>query len=257
MKLWIFSDLHLEIAPLKEPLQVPDADICIVAGDVTSNGILPSINWLATHIGPHMPVVFVAGNHEFYKSFLLPSLDAATKIGSGTGVYFLENSCATINDIVFCGATLWTDFDLFGPEWREMAMRRVKVEINDYRKIGLRKEPFQRLRPGHTHRKHLESRRFIEQCIEHNRGKKIVVVTHHAPSVKSVDRKYRADIVTTAFASDLDGLVETKQPALWVHGHVHHQVDYLIGRTRVVANPRGYPDEISFRSFHPARIVEI
>ena len=257
MKLWVLSDLHLEIAPLKEPLKIPDADICIVAGDVTNKGILPSINWLATHIGPHVPVVFVAGNHEFYKSFMTSSLDAASKIDSGSGVHFLENSCVTIKDVVFCGATLWTDFDLFGQDWRELAMRRVKVAMNDYNQINLQKQPYSGLQPVHTYKKHVESRRFLERCLEHNKGKKIVVVTHHAPSMRSVESKYRDDIVTTAFASDFDEFIETKQPALWVHGHVHHQVDYVVGKTRVVVNPRGYPGEASFRTFKPALIIEL
>ncbi|MGD5643834.1 hypothetical protein QUT23_22580, partial [Xanthomonas citri pv. citri] len=29
---------------------------------------------------------------------------------------------------------------------------------------------------------------------------------------------------------------------LWLHGHVHANRDYVAGDTRVVANPRGYPD---------------
>ncbi len=43
MKLWILSDLHLEVAPLYEPLEIPDADVCVVAGDVLTKGILPNI----------------------------------------------------------------------------------------------------------------------------------------------------------------------------------------------------------------------
>jgi hypothetical protein len=27
---------------------------------------------------------------------------------------------------------------------------------------------------------------------------------------------------------------------LWTHGHTHEKFDYMIGGTRVVANPRGY-----------------
>lgn len=257
MKLWVFSDLHLEIVPLKEPLKVPSADVCVVAGDVTNKGILPSIDWLVEHIGRHMPVVFVAGNHEFYKSFMGSSLAAASKIGSGSGVHFLENSYVTIKDVVFCGATLWTDFDLFGREWRDLAMRRVKVAMNDYRQINFQKQPYSGLQPIHTFRRHTESRRFLERCFLHNHGKKIVVVTHHAPSIRSVEKKYRDDIVTTAFASNLDDLIKTNQPALWVHGHVHHHVDYLAGMTRIVVNPRGYPGETSFGSFDPAWVIEV
>lgn len=257
MKLWILSDLHLEVALLKEPLEIPDADVCVVAGDILDGGILPSIDWLAANIGIHMPVVFTAGNHEFYGSFMTESLDAASKIGNADGVHFLENASVTIGDVVFCGATLWTDFDLFGRHWRDLAMRRVKVGMNDYSQINFRKQPYAGLQPIHTFRKHLESRRILRNTINRNQGKKIVVVTHHAPSMRSVEEKYKDDIVTTAFASDFDALIEAAEPTLWVHGHVHHQVDYVLAKTRVVANPRGYPGEVSFVAHDPAWIVEV
>ena len=212
---------------------------------------------MSAHVGRHMPVVFVAGNHEFYKSFMSSSLDAASKIAPANGVHFLENSCVTIDGVVFCGATLWTDFDLFGQNTREFAMRRVKVAMNDYSQIKFQKQPYLGLQPAQTYKKHVESLRFLERSIERNLGKKIVLVTHHAPSMRSVESKYRNDIVTTAFASNLDEFIETKQPSLWVHGHVHHQVDYVIGRTRVLANPKGYFGEASVPNFIPDLVIEI
>ena len=30
---------------------------------------------------------------------------------------------------------------------------------------------------------------------------------------------------------------------LWLHGHTHAPRDYVVGTTRVVCNPRGYPHE--------------
>ncbi|WP_417426706.1 metallophosphoesterase [Hoeflea sp.] len=257
MKLWIFSDLHIEVASLEKPFKIPDADVCVVAGDILDGGILPSIQWLAAHVGVHMPVVFTAGNHEFYGSFMTESLDATSLIGNAGGVHFLENASVTIGDAIICGATLWTDFELFGRHWRDLAMRRVKVAMNDYSQINFRKQPYAGLRPIHTYRNHVKSRQFLEHTIDRHQEKKIVVVTHHAPSMKSVEEKYRDDIVTTAFASDLEALIVAAEPALWVHGHVHHQVDYVLAKTRVVANPRGYPGEISFGAFDPALLVEV
>jgi Icc-related predicted phosphoesterase len=257
MKLWILSDLHLETTPLEGPLTIPDADVCVVAGDIMNRGILPSIDWLASNIGVHIPVVFVAGNHEFYKSFLVDSLEAASKVGTGGGVHFLENSCATSHDVVFCGATLWTDFDLFGSNWREIAMHHVKGAMNDYRQIKMQKQPYFGLRPIHTYRKHVESRKFLERSIRSNRAKKVVVVTHHAPSMTSIESKYRDDIVTTAFASDLNAFIEGKEPTLWVHGHVHSASDYTLARTRIVCNPRGYPSETSFAAFDRTLVIDV
>jgi hypothetical protein len=45
-------------------------------------------------------------------------------------------------------------------------------------------------------------------------------------------------------------------PNGWVHGHTHHQRDYMLGRARVVCNPRGYPEETG-ESFDPALVVEV
>jgi len=82
-------------------------------------------------------------------------------------------------------------------------------------------------------------------------------VTHHAPSMRSVEARYRDDIVTTAFASSLDEFIESTEPTLWVHGHVHHHVDYVLGKTRIVGNPRGYPSEASYQRFNTALIIEV
>ncbi len=66
MKIWILSDLHLEVAPLSGPLAIPDAEVCVVAGDLC-RGVGTGLRWLAEHIAPAMPCVYVAGNHKFYK----------------------------------------------------------------------------------------------------------------------------------------------------------------------------------------------
>ncbi len=80
-----------------------------------------------------------------------------------------------------------------------------------------------------------------------------VVVTHHAPSRMSVHPRYATDILSAAFASELDHLMGI--PALWIHGHVHDAFDYRFRGTRVVCNPRGYAHERN--GFDPSLIVEI
>ena len=55
---------------------------------------------------------------------------------------------------------------------------------------------------------------------------------------------YKKDLLSAAYASNLDELI-IKYPniKLWCHGHVHHNCDYRINTTRIVANPRGYKNE--------------
>ena len=42
---------------------------------------------------------------------------------------------------------------------------------------------------------------------------------------------------------------------LWIHGHSHQAVDYEIANTRVLSNPRGYPDEHT--GFDAALVAEV
>jgi len=37
-----------------------------------------------------------------------------------------------------------------------------------------------------------------------------------------------------------DFILDNENIKVWVHGHMHDPVDYMIGETRVLANPRGY-----------------
>ena len=83
-----------------------------------------------------------------------------------------------------------------------------------------------------------------------------VVITHHAPSPRSIRRWFQDDPLNPAFASDLDRLIERYQPALWVHGHMHDPVDERLGKTRLVANPAGYAHEQK-REFDPALCIDL
>lgn len=82
-----------------------------------------------------------------------------------------------------------------------------------------------------------------------------MVVTHHAPTARSLDPVHEGDPLAASFASPLDGLVGRLAPDLWVHGHVHARVDHRVGPTRVLCNPRGHGG--ATRDFDPALVVEI
>ena len=216
-----------------------------------------SIAWLAEHVCPHMPVVFVAGNHEYYHAGYTESLargrEAAAVIRN---LHFLENDEVTIEGVVFAGATLWTDFELMGH--RPFVVQYCELMMNDYHEIAMTREPRRtKLRLPHTVKFHRESRQFIEGSLDRHRGSRTVVVTHHAPSRYSIASRFAHDISSAAFASDLAALIIERGPVLWVHGHVHDRFDYALGKTRVLCNPRGYPGEPGFEVFNFAKVVEV
>lgn len=255
MKLWIISDLHLEFGQPFLPTPPNGADVLVCAGDVLDKGLLPSLRWLADTIGRQTPTVFVAGNHEFYGGAIREGIrDAREFVARFSNIHFLENEAVDIGGVRFIGGTLWTDFRLPGRE-PTFAMADAAKGMNDYKRIKFAKLPYQKFKPIHALRKHQETLIFITSELRGNEGRPTVMVTHHAPSIRSVPSWFREDALTACYASQLEGLILDTQPTLWVHGHLHNRVDYMIGETRVVANPRGYPGENT--GFDPAFALEI
>lgn len=240
MRIWVLSDLHLEFADLPEPLEPPDADVCVMAGDLC-RGIDNGVRWLAENIVPAMPCIYVAGNHEFYKGSIKEGIEAGRAAAKETpGVHFLENDVVTIGGVRFLGATLWTDFRIDGAP--EAAMDHARGRMNDYRQIAWQKNPWQRFLPVHSYRLHQDSKAFLAPELASS-PLPTVVVTHHLPHPGSVPERFVGDPTNAAYASDLSDIIDASRPALWVHGHTHDSCDYSVGSTRVVSNPKGYSDE--------------
>ena len=269
LKIQILADLHHEFvaqdsngAAAWSKMKNTYADLTIVAGDLYTRGRSPE---LAAHMWPDRPVVLVAGNHEYYGTSWPAHIDTLrTAAAEHPNVHFLENDVVEIGGVVFLGCTLWTDCKLWeaGPyaglyDYPE-TIRDVQDGMTDYGVIrfagpGGRTRP---LKPSDTIQAHLASVRWFRSQFEAHRGRKIVVVTHHAPSFRSVPETFSQDIISAAFASHLDELVESSGAAYWIHGHNHFSTDYMIGKTRVICNPRGYPNETA-TGFKPALVVKI
>lgn len=248
MRLHILSDLHLEFAPFTPP-SVP-ADVVVLAGDIHTgrNGMKWALETFADR-----PVIYVLGNHEFYGQKIQKLIAELKKMTGGTNVHLLENESCTIGDVIFLGATLWTDFALNGnPVASEVV---AQTGMNDYRRI--RTLPaYRRLEPSETRRFHMQSRKWLEDQVLGSPSRKLVVVTHHAPSPRSIPPTLVGDAFNPAFASDLSPFIAASGVRLWVHGHIHRTSDYMVGETRVVANPRGYPTEPQ-AGFDAGMIIEI
>ncbi|MDX1006612.1 phosphatase [Sinorhizobium medicae] len=255
MKIWIVSDLHLEFGNPFSNTIPPDADVLVCAGDVLTKGVIPTIQWFADTIASDVPVVFVGGNHEFYGASIKEGIrDGREFAARFSNIHFLENERVDIGEVRFVGCTLWTDFRLGGRD-PAFAMEDVAKGMNDYKRIKHSKRPYQKFKPIHALRKHQESRTFIASELSGSEGKTMVVVTHHAPSVRSIPRWGRDDPVVSAYASSLEPLILQTQPALWIHGHIHEHREYRIGDTLVLSNPRGYPGERT--GFDPGFTIDV
>jgi predicted phosphodiesterase len=247
MKLHVLSDLHTEFAPFELPST--DADVLVLAGDVGTGlgGLELAAEWARVR-----PVVYVAGNHEYYRQAIPRLTRRLSAEAKGTGVHFLEDRAVEVGGVRFLGCTLWTDFDLFGE--RMYSAQAAQAAMNDFRLI--RKDPeFRRFLPGDARQIHQKSLRWLVETLETPFDGPTVVVTHHAPGLQSVQPHFRDHPVTAAYASDLEWLLDGRA-ALWIHGHTHFSADYQVGGTRVLSNQRGYPDEPA-DGFDPELVVEV
>ena len=248
MRLHILGDLHLEFASIDFPRI--DADVVVLSGDIH----LGRAGWQWAHRQfPSTPVVYVLGNHEFYRHSL-PALTEELKLETkGSHVHVLDNDAVEINGYTFLGCTLWTDFELM--EEPEGAMRAAEQMMSDYAIIEFSPEN-RVLRATDTAKLHAQSVDWLRKRLNQSDPAKTVVVTHHAPSLLSEPPFHLNSPLSGAFASSLDYLIEPSRVPLWIHGHTHYNVDYRLGATRILTNQRGYPQE-RCNGFHPGLIVEL
>lgn len=248
MRLHIFSDVHAEFARFDPPKV--EADVVVIAGDLHVGR--EGIKWIRRQFSGQ-PVVYVLGNHEFYRHVFPNLIDELRRETKDSNIHLLENEAAEINGLSFLGCTLWSDFRIYGDEFLAKAIA-VKG-ISDYELIT-RGWPGTRLLPDDTANAHERSLAWLKGEVARRDPGKTVVVTHHAPSGKSIPPWHAGSLLNGAFVSNLEEFILEAGIPLWIHGHTHYCVDYKVGHTRVLSNQRGYPDAIS-PDFDPGLVVEI
>lgn len=250
MRLLILSDLHLEFENLILP-QV-DADILILAGDIgVKTG---AVDWIKRQASNYKHVIYIAGNHEYYRADSINVLDNDFKrVFEGTNIHFLQGDSIEIDGILFVGATLWTDY--FDGDFSAKAA--ALAYMTDYELIKVRDPETRDLRLINT--------RDIETIHKIHKGKlnialdkpheKKVVITHHAPSYKSIPSEFENYPTNGCYVNDLEWFAQRAN--IWVHGHTHNSFDYELGNCRVICNPRGYSPNAVNPKFDTFKVVEI
>ena len=262
MRIRVCSDLHLEAC--EQGFGVPDlgeGDVLILGGDILcarhfkKNGPLHKVydDFLQKCVKNFDEVLYIQGNHESY-SFHYDTTFNVLKEHLPKSIHLMENSVVKIKDIVFLGATLWTDFRNENP----LEMMEASRFLNDYKVIRIGSN-YRKMNPDDTLEFHKKSKQFLLDTLPMFENQKVWVLSHHAPSYQSVHPKYRsAGIANGAYASNLEDLIlDNPQIKYWSHGHTHESFDYRIGDCRVICNPRGYfPTEIN-PNFNPNFEIEI
>lgn len=261
MKIALMSDLHLECGSL-DVSNKENADVLILSGDIcearNTGKFLPFFT-ACSNAFKH--VLYVLGNHEFYgDEYEEAKVKIRNTLQHLTNISILDNQHKIIDDVLFIGSTLWTDFNKEDP----ISMWQSGRVMNDYGLIRVKHEEdgeiiSRRLQPQDTLKMHYNSKQYVKDALIAHLKQKTVVVTHHCPTAKSVHAKYQRDVhVNGAFFSNQEEIMRVyPQIALWTHGHTHEKFDYEVFNTRVVCNPRGYAGYEETSVNYEAKLIEI
>ncbi|HEY6732523.1 MAG TPA: metallophosphoesterase [Roseiarcus sp.] len=254
MRLQAFSDLHVDFPGARGlPPLASGVSLVLVAGD-TCQGLVRAVETLRAAY-PRSEIAMVAGNHEYYGHVLSEELEAARKRAMELGVLLVENDTAYFGRLRVVGATMWTDYELFGERLREPAMRAAYDTMRDHKRIRWYRKPWQRFRPQEARLLHLESRAYLEVELSKPHDGPTLVMTHHAGTIEAIAPAFQRSLVSAAYASELLPIVDRHQPEFWLSGHTHVSMNVRRGGTRLISNPCGYADEN--RYFDPLYTIEI
>jgi predicted phosphodiesterase len=247
-------------------LRLPDPDtydVVVLAGDIHAH--THALKWAAQTF-PHKRIAYTPGNHEFYDAHLHGiSVELRRRVQAFPNIHLLDNATVVLEGqdcepVRFIGATLWTDFRLQGDSMSAIgaAFHEAKNSMKDFSTVRFGSTGW--MTPACSVKLFMVSASFIAEELAKPFDGKTVVVTHHLPTKHAVAERFKDDILSAAFASNLDHLVERVNGA-WLFGHTHESVDQQIGTCRLVCNPRGYANRIKSTYenplFNPAKIIEL
>src|SRR5262245_25668725 len=172
MRIHFLSDVHLEVAPYAPP--ATGADLVVLAGDI-HNGAA-GIEWARARFDG--PVLYVAGNHEYYGGEFGMVQGALAAAASRTGVRLLDCTEHAEGGVRFLGCTLWTDYSLVPPDRRPRVIENSRTRNPDFDAIHYGKRKFA---PEDAIAFATRHRGWLEERLDEPFGGTTVVITHFAP----------------------------------------------------------------------------
>lgn len=246
----IMSDIHLEAdgellgLPIEKALQWVDsvpqtADIMILAGDIHNKKIRQVLGAFTKR---WRLVLHVPGNHEYWGQRFKYQWDRFNRTEQEfSNVHILREEIYqdSVTGLRFAGTTLWFPYC-------ETTISKQNL-MNDFTRI---KESAQLFRHNARSVKFLRDSVFDNDLAD-------IVITHYAPTEKSIPEKYKDDTANPFYYTPLlDNQYLECKAKLWIHGHMHHVNDYIHPYgVRIVSNTGGYSRDIP--GFDPGRIYSI
>ncbi|WOB08282.1 metallophosphoesterase [Piscinibacter gummiphilus] len=252
MRVQLLSDLHLETEDF-QPLPAPGAELLILGGDIDSTwqGLAHFRDW-------PVPVLMVAGNHEFDDRDVADTWPVLRAHCEALGIRLLERESLVLSDaqgrrIRFVSTVRWCDFDAFGEAQREKSMRAGHYFMRVQRST-FGGQPFD---AALVREEALACKAWLAQALaqQPTAWDTTVALTHFAPSLRSADPRYGHQSGTASFCNADDELLPLAD--VWIHGHLHCRHDYTVGRTRVVCNARGHARRGEAEGYDPLFVLDV
>lgn len=225
------SDLHLEMDDTDDVIRTIQkiAPYLVLAGDIGDPSTKRYMEFIrhCSEMG-YERVFVIAGNHEYYgHSVTDTEIILRDVCAAFDNVTYLQNDCHETDDMVIFGGTMWTYVEDPKDYWI------VSNCVRDYSRI-------QSFNVGESNRLHVEFCKRLKDAVDAYicDFRPFLVISHHLPWTKLIDKKYGNCISNAAFACDVD-IAFSQRINGWIAGHTHTSI--CTGKFRV--NPIGYPGE--------------
>ncbi|MCZ7861287.1 metallophosphoesterase [Agrobacterium salinitolerans] len=256
MDIWQISDLHLSKQEIESDAvfgDIPRADVAVILGDLSSD-MTANLQWCARVVRPHMPVVYVPGNHDFHYRGIIQASAEGRHLARKLGIHFLDGDAAVVEGVRFVGGTFWSDYGVDvhgdGVTGEDNIRRNMENALGkaDYKRIMNCEANRELLRPWHTAAIHERTKGFISRTLSKRFDGPTAVLTHYGPLADISQPGFEKSLTHPSYTSDQLGIIERHQPEMWLFGHIHDFVERRVGSTKIACNPRGYGHETtSFR----------
>ena len=245
MKIAYASDLHFEFRDLHLE-DIEPADVLILAGDIlnvnklkrqaagTNYSNIPTIDFFDSVTVAFKHVIMVMGNHEYYNSDINTALDDLKKLLPYPNLHILDGEYLEIDNNLFVGGTLWTDYNNEDP----FTILHAPQIINDYRVIN---NNGKKIQPADILERHKHFVKWATQ-VDKMGYDNVILVTHHSPSYQTIADQYKDDThMNGLFGSNLDHFLSMFDYAIF--GHQHDPKTPVVQDCKLLNNSRGYPFE--------------
>lgn len=239
MQIRILSDLHIDQNP---KFELKNKSIfTIIAGDISKDTSITS-QWIGNNLEQGL---FIEGNHAFTNNGpciqqVYSTLSQEFPITNN--VTFLQNSYKEINNKIFVGATLWTDFKLgnFYTFTKEFSPYR---PLDSYIRGNIQEQGLiRKLTVQDTISEFHKSITYIDYTCRKFQDKDIIVITHHCPSMLCSSLRFKNNTLNPALISYLEPFIKKHNNIkYWICGHCHRDpLNTKLEQCTLLMNPRGY-----------------